>query len=145
VFAVSFLTLSYDIGTNNGAHIFPNTHCGAIDSFLGSAINAILTPNKSIQIVLFAVYLYYKYQLNKDAQNSIILNSQEKLLDRIAVAVGTTVGLAYPFTIAFTLFESQLALTVSFLLFLIQNCMIMASLLCTKKMKQMCKDYFSSD
>jgi len=145
VFAVSFLTLSYDVGVNNGAHIFPRTDCSAIDGLVRHGANVITTINKSIQIVLFAVYLYYKYQLNKDVQNSTILISQEKQLHRIAVAMGTTVGIAHLFYIIHVLFGFRLALAFSYLSFLMQHCMIMASFLCTKKMKGMCKDYFSSD
>jgi len=145
VFAVSFLALSYDVGVNNGTHIFPNTDCDAIDDLVKHAVNAITSTNKSIQIVLFVVYLYYKYQLNKDVQNSSILNSQEKLLHRIAVAIGTTVGIAHLFYIIHVLFGFHLALAITYLSFLIQHCVIMASFLCTKKMKGMCKEYFTND
>jgi len=140
VFAVSFLTLSYDVGINNGAYIFPNMDCGAIDGLVRSATNAMFSINKSIQIGLFAVYLYYKYQLNKDIQNPTILNSQEKRLHRIAVAIGTTVGIAHLFYIIHALFGSRLALAISYLSFLIQHCVIMTNFLCTKKMKGMCKE-----
>ena len=70
-----FFTINYDLGVNQGAHIFPNGVCSSSDKLVDHTLSIVSTVNKSFQMVMFVVYLYYRYQLNKDVQNATILSS----------------------------------------------------------------------
>ena len=142
---VAFLMISYDVGVHRGAHILPNGECTTSDPLNSAVLSINGTIQKSIQVLLFAFYLYYKYQLNKDVQNPDILQSQEKLLHGIAIAMGATIGLALLFYIIYAIFFFTPTFAMGWALFFIQQCMIAANLLFTKKMKHMCKEYFSKD
>jgi len=54
------------------------------------------------------------------------LNRQEKLLCKIAVAIGAMIGLSHLMYLIFVVFGFQIAIIISWLLFLIQQCVIMA-------------------
>jgi len=73
------------------------------------------------------------------------VHNQEKLLHKIAVAMGATIGMSYLLFLAYVIFDFPFVFQLSWLLFLIQECVIAANFLCTKKMKQMCKEYISKD
>jgi len=85
--------ISYDLGIHRYIHILPNRDCTASDSLNTTVLSINGAVQKSAQLVLFAFYLY-KYQLNKDVQNPDILESQEKVLHRLAVAMGATIRMA---------------------------------------------------
>ena len=145
MFLVAFLMITYDVGVHRGAHILPNGECTTSDPLNTAVLSINGGVQKSIQVVMFAFYLYYKYQLNKDVQNPDILHSQEKLLHRIAVAMGGTIGMSLVLYIIYTIFLFTPAFAMSWALFFIQQCMITVNLLFTKKMKGMCKEYFLKD
>ena len=90
---ILFLMISYDLGIHQCIHILPNGDCTASDSLNTTVLSINGAVQKSAQLVLFAFYLY-KYQLNKDVQNPDILESQEKVLHRLAVAMGATIRMA---------------------------------------------------
>ena len=78
------------------------------------------------------------------AQVTLRYNRQ---LFRIAIAMGGTVGLTY-FTTVFTLLFADHSDIVGFIIaifLLIQQAVILASLMCTKKKLTLCKTYFSRD
>ena len=145
MFLVTFLTTSYDLGVNQGAHVLPNGDCSNAIRLVINVITISDSIQKSTQIILFLAYLYYKYQLNKDVQSSTILRSQEKLLHPIAIAMGATVGISHLLYVIFAVIKMQIILTISWLLFLIQQFVIMTTFLCTKKARKMCKERFSKE
>ena len=55
---------------------------------------ATIISSTVTQVLLLIIYLYYKYHLNKDVHSLQVLTSQEKLLHKIAVAMGPTVAWA---------------------------------------------------
>jgi len=132
-----FNDISYDIGVNQGAHIFPSGNCITDDNLVNIAVSTSDCILKSIQIVLFLVYFYYKYQLNKDAQSSILISWYTKflllwepLLEYLTCYTWLTSFFWFSTFLA-TVFNSRVCITTNFL--------------CTKKIKQMCKEYISKD
>ena len=93
-----FFILSYDLATGNGKHtILPNGHCTFIgldyDTMKIDQVN--VTFNKMAQIVLFAIYLFYFYKLNKDRTDvSVPHKKLSRSLLKIAIAMGATVGIS---------------------------------------------------
>ena len=145
-FFVFFLMISYDLGVHQGAHILPNgVDCIVTTEFIGSILIIIAVSHKSIQFPTFLVYLYYKYKINKDVKNPVTLNSQEKVLHKIAITMGATVGIAYILYMIHYIANSLFALNVAWLLFFIQLCVITSRFMCTKRMKVLCKEYFAKD
>jgi len=145
VFLVAFLTIIYDMGVHEGAHIFPSGDCNNLVPLISTVLSTSSGMQKSIQVVLFAFYLYYKYQLTKDVQNNDMLQNQEKLLHRIGAAMGATIGIASLFYLIWVIFYFVPAFVMCWVVFFVQQCMVTAYLLFTKKMKNMCKEYFSKD
>jgi len=80
MFLVVFLMIIYDVGVHQGAHILPNVECTTSDPLNSTVLSINGGVQKSIQVVLFTFYLYYKYQLTKNVQNPDMPQSQEKLL-----------------------------------------------------------------
>ena len=146
MFLVLFLMVSYDVGINRSVHILHGGYCVTKnDDFPIRVINISSHVNKSAQIMLFLVYLYYKYKLNRDVQDTAILRSQDRLLHKIAMVMGATIGIAYLLFSVFVIFGFTPALVATWMLFFIQQYVVMAILLCTKKMKNMCIEYCSKD
>ena len=140
-----FFTINYDLGVNQGAHIFPNGVCSSSDKLVDHTLSIVSTVNKSFQMVMFVVYLYYRYQLNKDVQNATILSSWERVLHKIAIGMGATIGMSQGLYLLFVIFESPLIFSMSLLMFFIEQCVVMTAFLSTKKMKKMCKERFSKE
>jgi len=139
---VSFVTISYDIGINRGLHILPSGDCSSNNDFMDNITNIFTNVQKSAQVILFFIYLYYKHQLNKDVQSSTILRSQEKMLNKIAIAMGASVGISHLLYVLYVIFNWSTAYQLAFLLFIIQQGVIMSSFLYNKKMKALCKERF---
>jgi len=97
---------------------------------------AILGVNKIVQLVVFIIYLYYVYQLNKDISNPEILDRQQSHLRKIGAIMGAILGLGYCVHALNSIYNIDLVLFASLLtaLFLIQQCMVMVILLQPKKM-----------
>jgi len=144
-FFVFFLMMSYDLGLHQGAHILPNgvVDCNITQDFTSNILIIIIYSHKSIQFPTFLVYLYYKYKINKEVQDPVILSSQEKVLHKIAITMGVTIGIAHVLYMIHFITGSPLVLAVSYLLFCIQQCVIMSRYTCTKKMRVLCKEYFA--
>ena len=73
-----FLKINYDLGVNQGAYIFPNGVCSSSDSLVDHTLSIVSRVNKLFQMVMFTVYLYYRYQPNKDVQNATIYLEQSR-------------------------------------------------------------------
>ena len=135
--------MSYDLGIHRGAHILPNgVDCAVTVHFIGRVIIITAFFHKSIQFPTFLVYLYYKYS---DVQDPAILNSQEKVLHKIAITMGATVGISQLLFMIHCVANSVLVFVAFWLLFFIQLCVITSHFMCTKKMKALFKEYFAKD
>ena len=80
------------------------------DDFPIRVISISSHVSKSAQIMLFLVYLYYKYKLNRDVQDAAILRSQDRLLHKIAMVMGATIGISYLLFSVFVIFGFSPAL-----------------------------------
>jgi len=145
MFLVLFIMVSYDVGINRGAHILHGGYCTSDDVFPVNVVNISTHVSKSAQIVLFLVYLYYKYKINREARDAAVSDSQDNLLHKIAIVMGATIGMAYLLFSVYVIFGFFPALVAHWMLFFIQQYVVLAMLLCTRKMKMMCKEYFSKD
>ena len=145
-----FLVITYDWSTGNGKYTFlPNGHCAFVDQYSYTTLFLAEIPtaiNKLIQITMFIAYIVYFIKFNmmiRAAQTTIRYNRD---LFKIAIAMGATLGLSY-FVFIFLAFDSAfldavIGISGSFLL-IIQQCVIMTSFLCTKKMSRLWKRFFS--
>ena len=145
-----FLVITFDWVTGNGKYtLLPNGHCAFVDhiSYTTLYLVGISTAiNKLIQITMFIAYIIYFIKFNmmiRAAQTTMRYNRD---LFKIAVAMGATLGLSY-FIFILLFFDSAFLNTTveisgAFLL-LIQQCVIMTSFLCTKKMSRLWKRFFS--
>jgi len=151
MFVVLLLMICHDVISRNGSYILPNDDCGyttKLTFFLSMMCNS---PLKAAQIVMFMMYLYYKYKLNKttrvhDVEGAAKRLSHQRQLNTIAIVMGATIGisqLAFWLFLIFGLPSTVLGLT--FAIFLVQQCVIMSNFMCTEKMKRLCKEYFSKD
>ena len=145
-----FLTIAYDLRTGNGRYtLLPNGHCHFIDRSMTSYMTIYLSDifafiNKFAQITMFVAYLVYFYKL-KMIMNDLQACDYNRELFRIAIAMGATVGLSR-FLWLPIMFDSQYSYIfgVSGVISLfIQLAVITTSFLCTKKMSNLCRAYFS--
>ena len=125
-------------------------HCYYLDHpsydtlVFGSTITLI---NKFLQITMFLAYLVYLYKFNLNVCAAQVTLQYSQKLFRTATAMGGTVGLAFFFFIPvlFIPEHSYIFVTIGVTFLLIQQVVIFASLVCTKKVSVMCKGYFSRD
>ena len=96
-----------------------------------------------IQLVQFITYLYYTHKLNKFVSNAGISNEYLSILHRTATALGAMVGLSH-FTY---IIQAILSLNFDTIapalidLVLIQQCIVAAILMFTKKMCRLCREH----
>ena len=145
-----FIAIAYDWRTGNGRYtILPNGHCNSISQYSYTTLflnDIFISINKFIQIAMFLAYVVYFYKLKVNIGNPIQYNRE---LFRIAIAMGATIGVSY-FIWVLLAFDPnpQHADIIGIsggVLLLIQQGVIMASFMCTKKMSDLCKAYFSSE
>ena len=146
-----FIIIAYDWRTGNGKYtIMENGHCYVVDH---SSYNTLVIStcvagiNKFIQIMMFMAYLVYFYKFNMNVRAEQITLQYNKNLFRIPIAMGSTVGLSF-FIFALVLFISEYSNITHFItsaLFVIQQAVIFACLVCTKKMLTMCKACFQEN
>ena len=133
MFVVLLLMICHDVISRDGSYILPNDNCGyttKLTFFLSMMCNS---PLKAAQIVMFMMYLYYKYKLNKttrvhDVEEAAKRLSHQRQLNTIAIVMGATIGisqLAFWLFLIFGLPSTVLALT--FAIFLVQQCVIMTN------------------
>ena len=148
---MDFLIVSYDFSTGNYEHLLlPDGHCAFNDIEI---YNTVLIPysfatlNKIFQIIFFVLYLYYFYKFTVDSAGAVftdISRQQIKLFARIAFAFGGAIGLSQFTWILgnITGYRSYGRLVGAFFL-LLQQCAVMATLMCTKKVSRLCRNKFS--
>ena len=143
---VLLLTVGHDVISNNATYFLPNDDCEATNQLVLNLSMTINTFIKTVQIAMFAVYLYYKYRLSKDfrvhdVEGVCKLQSQKHQLNIIAIAMGATVGVSQLILCLFIMIDLPLTiLGLTFFLLFIEQCVIMTSLMCTKKMKGLCNE-----
>ena len=141
------LTISYDLITGSGKYLLlPNGRCG----FFPSAYKTLyirmffVIINKAIQLTMFIAYLVHFYKFIGSI-GKVETSSQYSLeLFRIAIGMGATIGLSYFIWILpiDQKYSNITSISGAVLLF-IQQCVIMTSYLCTKKMSELWKKCFS--
>ena len=145
-----FVTIAYDWRTGNGKYtILANGHCNFDPSSYKTffLVHFILTINKFLQIALFSAYLVYLYKFNLNVRAAEVTLQYSRLLFRIAIAMGATIGLScLMYMVAgFAPKYAEIFFTVGITIFLGQQMVIMTTFICTKKMYALCKAYFSRD
>ena len=128
-----------------------NGHCILFDQYSYNTLHisdAIITINKFVQIIMFLTYLVYFYKLKmtfRDEPNFVWYN---RIFFRVAIAMGATGGPGYFIWLILLAFNSQYSHIISIsgpILFLIEQLVIMTFFMCTTKMSEFCKAYFSRD
>ena len=144
--------VSYDFGTGSfKLVILPNGHC---DFFIRSKydtieiVHASNTLNKIIQIILLVVYFVYYYKLNKmlTMVHDMVANTdqqQNRLFLKIAITMAVTIGMSY-FVYAFNRVVTQTFIVgiIGNLSRLIQQCVIVILITCSKNVSSLCKERF---
>ena len=140
-----FVTITYDWRTGNGKYIcLENGHCSFIDQYSYENqffSDFVVKINKFVQITMFSIYLVYFYKFNVNIRPAQISLQYNRVLFRVATAMGATVGLSY-FIFILRIFApeySDIIVISGTILLLIQQAVIMVSSMCTKKLSALCK------
>ena len=145
-----FVIITYDWRTGNGRYTFlPNGHCDIGEQSYGTLylMDSFNAVNKFVQITMFLVYLVYFYKLKMAFREAENLPQYSRKLFRIAIAMGANVGLSRFIWLIFSFHPeyAEIITICGIILFLMQQIVIMASFMCTRRMSELCKSYFSSD
>ena len=140
-----FVTIAYDWRTGNGKYtILANGHCNFINEYSYQTLffsDFVVTINKLAQIIMFIIYLVYFYKFNVNIRPPQVSLQYNQVLFRIAIAMGATIGLSY-FLFILRIIDSEysdiIAISGTVLLF-IQQAVIMASFIHTRKIFALCK------
>ena len=136
--------VAYDLISSSGRFTLqPDGHCiffsqSAYKSYLIMEVNN--TINKFVQLVAFGIYLYYFCKLKES-----ISGQYSHKLSNVAIGMGATIGLSETIWLASYIYNDYYeAISAMGGLFLfIQQCVITMSFMCTDKMSQLCKEFFS--
>jgi len=151
MFLVLLLMISHDVMSKHGSYILPNDDCVLTTKIVFLLALICNSPLKAAQIIMFMIYLYYKYKLSNDTRVQDSEGAAKRLyhqrqLNTIAIAMGATIGISQSaFWIYFIFSLPDTVLGVTFAIFLIQQFVIISSFMCTEKMKRLCKEYFSKE
>ena len=151
IMIVLLVIVGYDMANDNiSGVILPNGHCIYIAKHLHDTLRipvAAIGINKAAQLVLFIIYLYYTYQINKDVTNPAILESQQSLLHKIGLAMGAVVGLKYIWSLIAVTIKINVVIisSISFCLSVAQQCTIVAIFLCSKNMRHKYRECLSKN
>ena len=148
---VLFLIICFDVATGNYKDVLQlNGQCKSADIHGHSTIIVPLifaAINKIIQLVQLIPYLYYTYKLKQDISDAGTHSNQLSLLHKIAAVLGVTIGLLFFLYVAQAIFnfDYNLMATVESGLSVIQQCIIVALLLFTKKVYRLCRGCLLTD
>ena len=142
-----FVAIAYDWRTGMDKYtILPNGHCSFADPSTYNTFYLFVFVsfiNKVLQMTMFSAYLYYLYKFNlnvRAAQVTLDVRYSRKLF-RIATAMSASIGFSF-FNYILVVFipeYSDVIITISGNLELIQQVVIITSFMCTKKMYAKCK------
>ena len=142
-----FVAIAHDWRTGMDKYtILPNGHCSFADPSSYSTFYLfvfIAFINKVLQMMMFSAYLYYLYKFNlnvRAAQVTLDVRYSRKLF-RIATAMGASIGFSFfvYFLVVFIPEYTDIIISGSGTVDLIQQVVIMTSFMCTKKMYAKCK------
>ena len=142
-----FVTIAYDWRTGMDRYtILANGHWSFIEPSTYNTLHFFIFNtfiNKVLQMTMFSAYLYYLYKFNlnvRAAQVTLDVRYSRKLF-RIAIAMGASIGFAYftYFLVVFIPEYTDIIISGSGTVDLIQQVVIMTSFMCTKKMYAKCK------
>ena len=152
VFAI--IIISYDLYSGNGKQtILPSGHCLFINDYTYQTFrikDAQTTSNKVAQLSCFVIFLFFYFKQrntiapSEDNSYKTSIRISKQLL-RIAVAMGAAVGIARLIWVTTAIFAPSLAYistTIGVLAQLLQQCVVMASFMCTRKMSRLCRERF---
>ena len=147
VFLFAFLAVSYDLVTGSGKYLLlPNGQCSFFPSSYKTLfiMDGFFFINKAIQITMFITYLVYFYKLIASFGKTKASPEYNLAFFRIAIGMGATIGLSYfVWILPIDQKYSHITAISGAVLLFIQQCVIMSSYLCTKKMSELWKKYFS--
>ena len=143
--------ICFDVATGNYKDtLLPNGQCVSIEIriygtlIIPTIFNGI---SKVAQIVQFIAYLYNTNKLNKYVNNTGVSNEYLSLLHKTAVALGAMIGFnqfAF-FTQTILNHDIEALISVSIGLFLAQQCIMVAILMFTRKVRRLCRERFSKE
>ena len=144
IFFLGIMT-TYDVITGVGRYTLQlDGHCIFISNTQYKTIwiwRVNTAINKIGQIMMFAIYLFYFYKIKQNIE----LSSQNKqTLSKVAVAMGATIGLSQLIWLASALNTeySPISKITGSVSYFIQQCVIMATLMCTDKVSRLCQELF---
>ena len=143
--------VSYDFGTGAFKHvILPNGHCSFINQTEYDTLKVLRANgffNKSIQILMFVVYVIYYYKLNKmltmvrDMANTD--TRENRLLFKISITMLATIGISeISFIIYRFIYVTPILMVIGSVSLLIQQYVIMWLYACSGKTSRLCKEKF---
>ena len=146
----AIFVVGYDFGTGMYKHtLLPNGHC---TNFIRSEYNTLRLldgyayVNEIIKVSLLVTYFVYYYKLNKMLKMVRHMantdTQQNRLFLKIAIMMGASLGIsqvAYPSS---WYFNNEFLLYISANFLLIQQCVIILLLVCSKKVSRLCKERF---
>ena len=126
--------------------ILPNGHCSFADPSTYNTFYLFLFVSfidKVLQMTMFSAYFYYLYKFNLNvcaAQVTLDVRYSRKLF-RIATAMGASIGFSFfvCIPVVFIPEYTDIIISGSGTVDLIQQVVIMTSFMCTKKMYAKCK------
>ena len=152
VFAVSII--AYDLYSGNGKKtILPSGHCIILDNRIYQTLRIMeyyVTGIKVVQMLLLFIFLFFYYKQHRATasgfNNSNVNQTRvSKQLFKIAIAMGAFVGTAQFIWIITSIVAPHYAYIttpIGFLALMIQQCVVMVSFMCTRKMSRLCRERF---
>ena len=150
VFAV--IIIGYDLYSGNGKQaILPSGYCRIVNDYIYQTqwIKEFpISVNKAAQLSLLVIFLYYycKWRntvLPSEGNKNVASKQISQQLFRIVVAMGAVVGIARIILVTTATFVPGLvSASIYVLALLLQQCVVMASFMCTRKMSKLCCQRF---
>ena len=146
----NIFVVSFDFGTGMFKNILlPNGHCSFFVQTQYNTTRILETysyTNEIIQISLLMAYFYYYYKLTKALKMVRHMANRRTdmnpLFFKIAIMMGTSLGISQISLASSWYFDNEMFLNIAGFFFLIQQCVILAIFMCSKKMSRLCKDRF---
>ena len=146
------IIIGYDLYSGNGKQtITPYGYCVLYNQYIYQTerIKDIQHfGNKVAQLSLFVLFLvlYYKQRNTiappKDGDDKNVSSKVSKQLIRIAIAMGATIGIARIAWFIGSITSIQIITTIAGIALIFQQCVVMASFMCTQKMSRLCREHF---
>ena len=146
------ILIGSDLYLGNGKRtVLPDGHCVLYNIYLYQQVGIRdfqQFGNKMAQLSLFIIFLilYYKQRNtiapSTDADNKNVSVKVSKQLIRIAIVMGTTIGIVCISWLVASITSSQVIFRFAGYGLVFQQCVVMASFMCTQEMSRLCRDHF---